>query len=228
MDQTQGSIQKYWFSKACDRCGPLSAVCPDGAGCSGHREVASRGILSSLSPPLLTPELELWMNRRHSSSAVNPSIRLLSTSLPCCSGRCSNAITPHLGLAKPVLTMARREVWHVVPCALTPDGNTMAQGLAGWLVQVQIMLLIVQRSKQLPGTMTNRQSSDCWKYLSLSSHTFSPTHSVRAHSHTQVLTIPYPHTHTFYLGYFDSSLESSVLMKPRCSSLIEMTWKPPA
>lgn len=117
----------------------LFAERPDGAWCSGHTKVAPGGLPSS--PP--HPPSPLNWNSDWAKGPVlcllpaveaipplpNPPSRL---PLPSCSGHCPNASTSHLGLAKPVPTVGG-QAWHTASRALTPDGNTMAQGLAGWL-----------------------------------------------------------------------------------------------
>lgn len=85
--------------------------------------------------PLLIPKLELWMGKGISSlplACCGDHFPPSRSPLPSCSGQCPNASTSHLGLAKPVPTVGG-QAWHAAPRALTPDGNTMAQGLAGWL-----------------------------------------------------------------------------------------------
>lgn len=82
----------------------------------------------------------------------NPSSHL---PLPSCSGWCPNASTSHLGLPKPVLTVGGA-AWR----ALTLDGNTVVQGLAGWLAEVQIILLIMHSGKQLPRTKGIQQTGN--------------------------------------------------------------------
>lgn len=112
---------------------------PDGTWCSGHTKVAPRGPPILPPAPFLAPELGIWLGKRtrslplaccggHLPLQTTPSHR----PLPSCSGQCPNASMSHLGLAKPVPTV-RGQAWHAAVRALTPDGNTMAQGLSGWL-----------------------------------------------------------------------------------------------
>ena len=138
----------------------------------------------SYHPHPLTPELGPRLHEgTRSATTHNPRKRLPSPpSLPALLQRtvpkCQN-VPPGPSQACPYCRGGT--AWHAALRALTPDGNTMAQGLAGWLGSVQIILLIVQSGKQLPRTMRNRQSGD-WK--------ISPTTTI--HIPTQTHT----HTHT--------------------------------
>lgn len=127
----------------------------------GAREGAPGGLVPSPPQPLSPMK---WS----SGLAKGPVLHLVSAGggfnthnpsshlpFPSCSGWCLNASMSHLGLPMPVLTAGGRgAAWS----ALTLDGNTVIQGLAGWLAEVQIILLIMHSGKQLPRTKGIQQT----------------------------------------------------------------------
>lgn len=138
----------------------LSAESPDGNWNSGHTKMAPGGLVPS--PPPWTRALP-WQTDQFSALCLLGGLQYPQSLLPS-TPSLLQWMVPKCQHVPPGLTQACPYCWGggggAAWRALTLDGNTVVQGLAGWLAEVQIILLIMHSGKQLPRTKGIQQTGN--------------------------------------------------------------------
>lgn len=140
----------------------LSAEGPDGNWNWGHAKVP----LEALYPHPLTlchpwSGAVAWQSYQFSALCLlgGGGAHQYPQSLPPSTPSLLQRMVPKCQHVPPGLTQACPHCWGGAAWrALTLDGNTVVQGLAGWLAEVQIILLIMHSGKQLPRTKGIQQT----------------------------------------------------------------------